>query len=259
MPTQSLQTQDNEQIESEFCKDLSASCKLEEDDCTCVHIIDINSKFSGKTVRFVLSSLNTTKDFSFAHPIHLHGHSFHVVRVGYGSYAADNRIDQPTPDITCGAPCLTTPRWATDKTPCNIEITNKTIRKDTVVVPAGGYVVIDFIADNPGYWFLHCHIESHQLEGMAVVINETEAEQNPPPDGMPTCGNFQWTVEEFTEKQKFSPNENKQSHNGLKIAVGAAVSAAVGAAVIIVIIIFWVLCLFRVRQRRYSLVPNNVI
>ena len=64
-----------------------------------------------------------------------------------------------------------------------------------------------------------------------------------PPGGMPTCGNFQWTVEEFTEKQKFSPNESKQSHNGLKIAMGAAMGALV---IIVIIILFWVLCLFRV-------------
>ena len=30
------------------------------------------------------------------------------------------------------------------------------VRKDTVIVPAGGYVVIAFVGDNPGYWFLHC-------------------------------------------------------------------------------------------------------
>ena len=204
LPTQSLQTQDNEQIESEFCKDLSTRCNLEEDDCTCIHIINIDSDFSGKTVRFVLSSLDTREGFSFAHPIHLHGHSFHVVKVGYGSYDVDNRIDQPTPDITCGTPCLTAPRWTDNTPPDDIQITGKTIRKDTVMVPAGGYVVIDFIADNPGYWFLHCHIESHQLEGMAVVINEVQSEQNPPPDGFPTCGNFNWTVEEFNEKLEFS-------------------------------------------------------
>ena len=78
------------------------------------------------------------------------------------------------------------------------------IRKDTVMVPAGGYVVIDFIADNPGHWFLHCHIESHQREGMGMVINEVQLKQNPPPDDFQTCGNFNWTEEEFNEKLEFS-------------------------------------------------------
>ena len=44
--------------------------------------------------------------------------------------------------------------------------------KDTVVVPYGGYVAIRFVINNPGWWFFHCHIETHQLEGMAAVITE---------------------------------------------------------------------------------------
>jgi hypothetical protein len=46
------------------------------------------------------------------------------------------------------------------------------IQKDTVIVPARGYVVVAFLANNPGYWFLHCHVECHLLEGMAVLIKE---------------------------------------------------------------------------------------
>ena len=50
---------------------------------------------------------------------------------------------------------------------------------------AGGYVIVAFVADNPGYWFLHCHIEVHQLEGLAVIIQEykeTEHNYNLPKD-----------------------------------------------------------------------------
>ena len=50
--------------------------------------------------------------------------------------------------------------------------TTRYARKDTVIVPFGGYVVVRFIVDNPGWWFMHCHIEIHTLEGMSVVINE---------------------------------------------------------------------------------------
>ena len=55
----------------------------------------------------------------------------------------------------------------------NVDISSAPL-KDTVMVPYGGYVVVYFKADNPGYWFLHCHIEVHQLEGMGVVIREGE-------------------------------------------------------------------------------------
>lgn len=44
------------------------------------------------------------------------------------------------------------------------------IRKGTVYVPAAGYVVIRIKADNPGLWFLHCHVLWHQAVGMAMTI-----------------------------------------------------------------------------------------
>jgi FtsP/CotA-like multicopper oxidase with cupredoxin domain len=68
------------------------------------------------------------------HPFHLHGHYFYV-------------LGKP------GALNLTDP-----------------VRKDTVSVPAGGELVIQWLADNPGRWFFHCHIEWHLATGMARVL-----------------------------------------------------------------------------------------
>ena len=42
--------------------------------------------------------------------------------------------------------------------------------KDTVAVPDAGYTVIRFLADNPGYWLIHCHMSWHSHTGMMVVI-----------------------------------------------------------------------------------------
>ena len=36
------------------------------------------------------------------------------------------------------------------------------------------YTVIRFIAGNPGWWLLHCHVLHHQLEGMTVVVKELQ-------------------------------------------------------------------------------------
>ena len=76
-------------------------------------------------------------------------------------------------------------------------IDSRTIRKDTVMLPAGGYVVINFLSDNPGYWFLHCHIEVHQLEGMALIVNETSPEPLQPPKEIGKCGDFEISVNKF--------------------------------------------------------------
>jgi FtsP/CotA-like multicopper oxidase with cupredoxin domain len=44
------------------------------------------------------------------------------------------------------------------------------LKKDTVYVPRWGYVVIRFLADNPGIWSLHCHVIWHQGSGMAMAF-----------------------------------------------------------------------------------------
>ena len=44
------------------------------------------------------------------------------------------------------------------------------IQKDTVPVPDAGFTVMRFRADNPGFWIMHCHIDFHNHEGMALVL-----------------------------------------------------------------------------------------
>ncbi|PCH36517.1 multicopper oxidase [Wolfiporia cocos MD-104 SS10] len=86
------------------------------------------------------------------HPIHLHGHSFYVVRsAGNSSYNYENPVLRDTVSIGSST---------TD---------NVTIRFDT---------------NNPGPWFLHCHIDFHLAAGFAVVMAEdiagTPAADRPP-------------------------------------------------------------------------------
>ena len=204
-------------IKSQMCTSTEDECNGTQ--CQCINIINLNDAFYNKTVRFVLSSLNISDGFSFAHPVHLHGHSFHVVKTGYGMYDNEGKVYEPNADLRCeSSPCITAPRWS-NKEDNIISINDKTVRKDTVIVPAGGYVVIDFIADNPGYWFLHCHIESHQLEGMALVINEVPSKHISALKGMPTCGNFNITVEEFNKGEGESESSSPQSQDRYLIAM----------------------------------------
>ncbi|KAH8822366.1 laccase [Flagelloscypha sp. PMI_526] len=74
------------------------------------------------------------------HPFHLHGHSFDVIRSA-GS-TTDNYDNPPRRDV------VATGTQSTD---------NVTIR---------------FKADNPGPWFLHCHIDWHLELGFAIVFAE---------------------------------------------------------------------------------------
>ncbi len=44
-------------------------------------------------------------------------------------------------------------------------------RKDTVIVPPMEQVTVDFTANNPGQWMLHCHNVYHQEAGMATTLS----------------------------------------------------------------------------------------
>jgi FtsP/CotA-like multicopper oxidase with cupredoxin domain len=65
-----------------------------------------------------------------AHPMHLHGHFFEVLHSG--------------------------------------GITGVRAKKDTLIIPPRmGRGAVEFIADNPGVWFHHCHNLYHMMAGMA--------------------------------------------------------------------------------------------
>ncbi|KAB5592773.1 hypothetical protein CTheo_3757 [Ceratobasidium theobromae] len=92
-------------------------------------------------VDLVINNLDTGID----HPYHMHGMTFWIVAEGSGS--------------------ITLAEAETIK-----YNTTNPIRRDTHIIPAGTWAVLRFIADNPGVWFMHCHIDWHLAEGFAAVI-----------------------------------------------------------------------------------------
>ena len=210
---------DRDQADSEI--DTCSKCSPEaSSDCKCINVVQIvNSEAfrtgrEPKTIVMVLSAVGDKESRlnDFAHPIHLHGHSFHVLYIGHGEYNSTGKLIDNSPDVDCGDNLCMNPTWDNDTIPMDVinevtgdggRIRNTAILKDTVIVPAGGYVVIAFQADNPGYWFLHCHIEVHQLEGMGVMIEEYPSDQHPkPPSGINNQGHFQWNISNYNEHVK---------------------------------------------------------
>nr|QCZ35221.1 laccase 54 [Salvia miltiorrhiza] len=62
----------------------------------------------------------------------------------------------------------------------------------TIAVPKSGWTAIRFKANNPGVWYLHCHIERHITWGMGMVFIVKDGERRhekmlPPPPDMPRC------------------------------------------------------------------------
>ncbi|XP_014516762.1 laccase-4 [Vigna radiata var. radiata] len=100
------------------------------------------------------------------HPVHLHGFNFFIVGRGVGNY-------NPSTD------------------PTNFNLVDP-VERNTVGVPAGGWTAIRFRADNPGVWFMHCHLEVHTTWGLKMaflVENGNGSEQSviPPPKDLPKC------------------------------------------------------------------------
>ena len=246
-------------------------------ECICTQVHDINGD---QTYRFVFTAVGPEfRNWNFAHPVHLHGHSFYVTEIGFGTYAESRRVTRASRNINCNNDMsCTNPSWASGADPDRNNV-GRIINpvpplKDTVLVPAGGYAVVYFTSNNPGYWFLHCHIEVHQLEGMAVVINEAPDEHNPPPLGMDRCrGSFtNWDVETFKDRERLlnqdltpnsptstSPNiititsPPKQPSDYFVSFIISVVAAGVfgGLFVVLITVIIVVMCCYYCRRNSY--------
>ncbi|KAJ0494397.1 putative laccase [Helianthus annuus] len=78
-----------------------------------------------------------------SHPLHLHGFNFFVVGQGFGDYDPN-------------------------KDPKNFNLVDP-IERNTVRVLTGGWVALRFLTDNPGVWFMHCHLEVHTSWGLKMA------------------------------------------------------------------------------------------
>lgn len=171
--------------------------------CECTHTLKYDQMPLNAGVQMVLVN---NDEFAGAtnHPIHIHGHHVHILKVSYPEVDEETGIIvKATPDIRCAGKDCKYPSWAKEEWAGgnipDLNLRNPPL-KDTVVVPRMGYVVLRFPLDNPGYWYMHCHMEAHQLEGMTLIIKEgLHSAQKKPPKNFPTCGDFTWSYEDYKE------------------------------------------------------------
>lgn len=100
----------------------------------------------GDVVELILNNQDTGK-----HPFHLHGHNFQtVIREDddWGDYQPSNHSALPAVPM----------------------------RRDVLMARPTSNFVIRFVADNPGVWLFHCHIEWHMDSGLVATMVEAPLE-----------------------------------------------------------------------------------
>ncbi|KAL5115938.1 hypothetical protein ACEQ8H_006160 [Pleosporales sp. CAS-2024a] len=96
--------------------------------------------FSTATIDILLQNFDDG-----VHPFHLHGYKFFVMANGHG-YPPSSIYE-----------------------PGFLNITNP-LRRDTVSLEAFGWLLIRFVADNPGAWPFHCHVGWHNEAGLGMLF-----------------------------------------------------------------------------------------
>ncbi|KAJ1548805.1 hypothetical protein HK405_014742 [Cladochytrium tenue] len=82
------------------------------------------------------------------HPIHVHGHDWFALASGTGTFGGDisDLVGTAVP------------------------------RRDVIMLPQAGYLVLALPLDNPGVWLMHCHIAYHVSEGLSLQFLERSSE-----------------------------------------------------------------------------------
>jgi iron transport multicopper oxidase len=113
----------------------------------------------GNVIELVINNFD-----SGAHPIHIHGHAPQQL---YRSSSGFYKPGEPLPPSPYP------------------------MRRDTWLVNPGGHTVSRFVADNPGVWFVHCHMDWHLVGGLAFTLVEAplqlQASQTIPQEALALC------------------------------------------------------------------------
>ncbi len=140
------------------------------------------------SVNEVVDIVLSNSDTMMGHPFHLHGHEFFVL--GSAGVGEELLLNEDNP-----------------------------VARDTVQVPAMGKAVIRFVANNPGPWIFHCHIDFHLTAGMAMVFligDVAEWPAPPPAQPLRLCGG----TEDFAD---MSSNKWSEQFVGWKPSQGASI------------------------------------
>lgn len=125
------------------------------------------------------------------HPWHLHGYSLDFIDAGklpsVPPPSCDRTRQQQQQQQRTNVSSLSNILPPIDSRPTVLTV------GDSFNIPRDSYVLFRFTANNPGPWFLHCHMDWHISPGLAMVFSVARNQSygdlvDPPPDSFPRCG-----------------------------------------------------------------------
>jgi L-ascorbate oxidase len=158
-------------LKEQLCNELTRtrSCGQRSTYCECVHAVELELD---ELVELVIVNEASIAEY---HPMHLHGHSFSVL--------GSDTLGTESARIT-KSQVIELDRAGSLKRNFDMPTT-----RDTIAVPKHGYSIIRFVADNPGVWPLHCHIDFHSEMAMMMLFRVgTDSHLPPKPVGWLSCG-----------------------------------------------------------------------
>ncbi|KAI1077173.1 putative multicopper oxidase [Whalleya microplaca] len=105
-----------------------------------------------ETVDIILQNMDEN-----SHPFHLHGTQMWVLGAGHGYFPGYEALGlQPEG------------RGLLD--PADASVVANPLKRDTITAEGFGWVLLRFVANNPGVWLFHCHVIWHSEAGMGMLF-----------------------------------------------------------------------------------------
>lgn len=177
-PSFNILTQTDQITDDVFCDGNNIPKRCASRICPCTHRIKI--KLNSVVEMVLIDDREMVGPEN--HPFHTHGYLFTVTEMGQ-----DKKQRMTIPLYQ---------RLQREHQLPIIHSRSDAVLKDTINIPSNGYAVVRFRADNPGFWFLHCHFEWHMAMGMSLILQVGEVSDFvKAPHGFPTCGDYVPRVE----------------------------------------------------------------
>ena len=148
------------------------------------------------------------------HPLHLHGFKFWYLGSGPGVY-----------DPATAAPLLNSINPP---------------QLDTIVLEAYTWVLVRFVADNPGAWLMHCHLDFHHAEEMSVlfIIAPERLTGLYPATNFPVCDSYPPYYQKQTSAPTTTTYAPPSADEGIALWI-MILGAIVVAVIVIGALLYW--------------------